>query len=323
MKRAISVKESPNWVWHMGWLALLLLCSRMTLALDIYQAEVSVRDQTADARVEALGRALLEVAVKASGDASASSNATVIAAQSSAERYMQRYAYRQAIVRENGAPAIKLFLTGTFYPNSIQQLLQRAGLAVWGRERPSIAVYLFEGEAPLSQELRTAMQERSARRGLQLRFPGGISSADLSDPESLGQRLASPGTHALFGRVNEQIYLSDGRSTEALSSAALDGLSDRLAQTMARRSAIAANAPPETVVVSVLSIRSAANYAGTMKYLSGMSAVKSVKVLGARLDGLTLELSVKGGAAQLAQSIAQGDTLRVLSESPLQLELAY
>ncbi|NJR44177.1 DUF2066 domain-containing protein, partial [bacterium] len=195
-------------LWTLFVLLSMSVCARFSFALDVYQAEVSVRDQSPDARVEALGRALLEVAVKASGDANAGNNSVVLSAQASAERYMQRYAYRQAIVRENGVPVIKLYLTGTFYPNSIQQLLQRAGLAVWGRERPVVAVYLFEGDAPLSTEYRQAMQERSARRGLQLRFPGGVAASELADPETLALKLASPGAHALFGRVNERLYLS-------------------------------------------------------------------------------------------------------------------
>ena len=303
-----------------------LLTSQSAYALDIYQAEVSVADQTADARVQALGRALLEVAVKASGDASASNNSVVIAAQGSAERYMQRYAYRQAIVREGGVPVIKLFLTGTFYPNSIQQLLQRAGLAVWGRDRPTVDVYLFDGDAPLSDSYRSAMQDRSSRRGLSLRFPTGASASDLRDPEAFAQRMVRPGSNALFGRVDERIYLSDGRTTEALDAAGLDGLSDRLAQTLARRAAIAENAAPETLSVSVAGINSAARYASALKYLGELRVVKSTKIQGAssgQLNSgqLNLELSVKGGAVQLMQSISQGSTMQLLSESPLLFEM--
>lgn len=303
-----------------------LLLAQPAIALDIYQAEVSVADQTADARVQALGRALLEVAVKASGDASAASNATVQSAQASAERYMQRYAYRQAIVREGGVPVIKLFLTGTFYPSSIQQLLQRAGLAVWGRDRPKVDVYLFEGDAPLSDSARNAMIERSARRGLTLRFPSGATAGDLSDPEALSQRLVRPGSNALFGRIDERIYLSDGRTTEALRSASLDGLSDRLAQTLARRAAIAENAPPESLMISVAGIASAQRYAQALKYLGELRVVKSTKIQGAssgpqNSGQLNLELSVKGGAAQLIQAISQGSTMQVIAESPLQFEM--
>jgi len=303
-----------------------MLVGQSAYALDIYQAEVSVVDQTADTRVQALGRALLEVAVKASGDASASSNTVVISAQGSAERYMQRYAYRQAIVREGGVPVIKLFLTGTFYPNSIQQLLQRAGLAVWGRDRPNVDVYLFEGDAPLSDAYRSAMQERGGRRGLTLRFPGGVSASDLSDPEAFAKAMVRPGSNALFGRIDARIYLSDGRSTEALSSAGLDGLSDRLAQTLASRAAIAENAAPETLSLSISGISSAAHYASALNYLSELRVVKSTKIQGANSGELNsgqlnLEVSVKGGAAQLIQAIRLGSTMQLLSESPLLFEM--
>lgn len=303
-----------------------LLIGQSAFALDIYQAEVSVADQTADARVQALGRALLEVAVKASGDASASNNSVVIASQGSAERYMQRYAYRQAIVREGGVPVIKLFLTGTFYPNSIQQLLQRAGLAVWGRDRPNVDVILFEGDVPLAEAYRSAMQDRSSRRGLSLRFPNGASAGELSDPQAFAQRLVRPGANLLFGRINETLYLSDGRSTEALSSAGLDGLSDRLAQTLARRAAVAENAAPETLSVSVAGVSSAARYASALKYLNELRVVKSTKIQGANSGPqnsgqLNLQVSVKGGAVQLMQAISQGSTMQLVSESPLLFEM--
>jgi len=303
-----------------------LLASNDVHALDIYQAEVSVPDQTAGVRVQALGRALLEVAVKASGDASAANNAEVISAQSSVERYMQRYAYRQAIVRENGVPVIKLFLIGTFYPNSIQQLLQRAGLAVWGKDRPNVDVYLFERGAPMSDADRKLLQERSSRRGLTLRFPAGADASLLSDPEAFAKAMARPGTSVLFGRMGERVYLSDGRNTEALSSADFDSLSDRLAQTLARRAVISENAAPETLSLSISGISSAAHYAGALKYLSELRVVKSTKIQGAssgelNSGQLNLEVSVKGGAVQLIQAIRLGSTMQLLSESPLLFEM--
>ena len=115
---------------------LVVLTAPAARALDLYQGETPVADQSADARVAALGRTLLDVAVKVSGDVNAANNATIIAAAASPERYMQRYEYRQELVREDGKPAIKLYLRGSFYAPTIGQLLRNAGLGAWGVERP-------------------------------------------------------------------------------------------------------------------------------------------------------------------------------------------
>ncbi len=304
----------------MLFLALLcLVAAKPAWALDLYQGETAVADQSADARVAALGRTLLDVAVKVSGDANAANNGTIIAAASSPEKYMQRYEYRQELVRVDGKPAIKLYLRGSFYAPSMSQLLARAGLGAWGRERPTVAVYVFDGDAPLDAEIRSAMQDRSSRRGVNVRFPGGVAASELSEETAL--RLGSAGQNALLGRIGGTLWLSDGRSVEALNSSALDGLSDRLASALVRRAAAISNAPPEEILTEVTGLRSGADYGRILKYLAALSGVKKLTVLGAQNATLRLRLNVQGGGARLAQSVGAGQTLRVLSESPAVLEI--
>jgi uncharacterized protein len=284
---------------------------RAAFALDIYQGEAAVSDQSTEARSTALGKALLDVAVKVSGDASAASNGTILSAARSPDRYMQRYEYRQEIVREAGKPVVKLYLKGTFYPPSMTQLLGSAGLGAWGRDRPTVAVYVFDGDAPLGADIVSAMRERSSRRGINVRFPGGISAAELS--EETAARLASSGQNVLLGRVGEALWLSDGRNTERLTDASLDGLSDRLAGALARRAAALRNAPPESLNTQIVGVRSGADYARVVKYLSALSGVKKLTVLGAVDGKLTLALTVQGGLERLASGVESGKTLRVVS----------
>jgi uncharacterized protein len=296
------------------------LCfARLSVALDLYQGEAPVADQSANARVAALGKALLDVAVKVSGDATAANNSTIIAASGSAEKYMQRYEYRQEIVRVDGKPAIKLYLKGTFYAPSISQLLGRAGLGSWGQNRPTVAVYVFDGDQALSADIMRAIQDKSSRRGINVRFPGGVNSTELD--EATAARLASPAQQVLLGRIGDTLWLSDGRQTERLSDASLDGLSDRLASALARRAAAVSNAPPEELLTEVAMLRSAADYANVIKYLSALSGVKKVTVLGAQNDRLKLSLTVQGGAARLAAVVSAGKELRVISEQPSILEV--
>lgn len=303
-------------------LLIMLLLMPTAYALDIYQGEVPVANQTAEARAEALGRALLEVAVKVSGDDTASANSTVIAAQANAERMMQRYEYRQELVREAGVPVIKLYLRGTFYPQGIEQLLGRAGLAVWGRERPAVAVYLFDGDSPLLARDAQALLQRAAQRGLELRFPGGVSAAELGDSEALASRLSSPGVNVLLGSIQGSLTLSDGKYAQTLAgNSNLRALADSLAVALARRYTEVRNEAPEQFAASVTGLRSAEDYSRVLRYLSTLSVVKKVLVRGTQSDALRLELTVTGGGARLGQTVALGKTLRMLSEDPWQLEV--
>lgn len=297
----------------------LTFLSAQIWALDLYQGETPVADQSADARVAALGRTLLEVAVKVSGNVNAASNATLIAAAASPEKYMQRYEYRQELVRQEGKPAIKLYLRGYFYPPSFGQLLRNAGLGAWGNDRPLVNVFLFEGDASLNAESARALQEQASRRGMNLRFPGGVSATELN--EQTAASLASASQNVVLGRIGATLWLSDGRTTEALSTNTLDGLSDRIASQLIRRAAALSNAAPEEITTEIAGVRSAQDYGRVLKYLSALSGVKNLTVTGAQQDTLRLLLNVQGGASRLAQAVGAGQTLRLLSENPTVLEV--
>ena len=297
----------------------LTFLSAKVCALDLYQGETPVPDQSADARVAALGRTLLDVAVKVSGDANAASNRTIIAAAGSPEKYMQRYEYRQEIVREDGKPTIKLYLKGSFHAPSIGQLLRNAGLGAWGNDRPIVNMFLFEGDSDISAESARALQEQASRRGMNLRFPGGVSAADLN--EQTAASLASASQNVVLGRIGATLWLSDGRTTETLSTNTLNGLTDRIASQLIRRAAALSNAPPEEIATDIVGVRSADDYGRVLKYLSALSGVKKLSVTGAQQDTLRLLLNVQGGASRIVQTVAAGKTLRVLSENPTVLEV--
>jgi len=298
---------------------ILTLFSAQLFALDLYQGETPVADQSADARVAGLGRALLDVAVKVSGDVNAASNPTIIAAAASPERYMQRYAYRQEVVRQDGKPAIKLYLRGSFYPPSFGQLLKSAGLGAWGNDRPNVNVFLFEGDSDLSVESARTLQEQAARRGINLRFPGGVSGAELN--EQTAASLASASQNVVLGRIGSTLWLSDGRTTETLGTNTLNGLSDRIASQLIRRAAILSSAPPEEIAAEVSGVRSANDYGRVLQYLTRLSGVKSVTVMGAQQDSLRILVTVQGGVTRLAQAVDAEKTLRVLSETPTVLDV--
>ena len=300
-------------------LAISWLCVNPARALELYQGETAVSDQSPEARTAGLARAFMDVAAKVSGDLNALSNPSVIAASAQAERYMQRYEYRQELVRVDGKPTIKLYLIGTFYPSSMKKLLNGVGMGAWGRDRPQIAAYLFEGDLPISSELSRQIQDRAAARGLDIRFPGSIALEDLS--ENTAARLASPTQNVLLGRVGERIWLSDGQRTEVLSSAAADGLTDRLARMLVARTQAVENAPPQVLSAEITGVRSAADYARAIGQLGKLRAVKKFTVLAASGERMSVELTVQGGIGQLALALNGDKTLALISQTPALLEV--
>lgn len=300
-------------------LAFFCLAVSPTYALELYQGETPVNDQTPEARTAGLSRAFMDVAAKVSGDLSALTNPAVIAASAQAERYMQRYEYRQELVRVDGKPTIKLYLIGTFYPASVKRVLAGAGMGAWGRDRPVIAAYLFEGDLPISSEQAQQLQERASARGLDIRFPGTIALEDLS--ESTAARLASPAQNVLMGRLGERIWLSDGERTETMGSADPEGLTERLARLLVARTQALENAPPQVLSAEVSGLRSAADYARVLSQLGKLRPVKKFTVLGANGERLLLELTVQGGVAQLALALNGDKTLALISQSPALLEV--
>lgn len=300
-------------------LTFLWLCVSPSHALELYQGETPVADQTPEARAAALSRAFIDVAAKVSGDLGALTHPTVIEASAQAERYMQRYEYRQELVRVEGKPTIKLYLIGTFYPSSVKRVLANAGMGAWGRDRPVVLAYLFEGDLPISPERAGQLQERAAARGLDIRFPGSIALEDLS--ENTAARLASATQNVLLGRLGERIWLSDGQQTEALSSAEPEGLTERVARLLVARTQAIENAPPQQVSAEITGVRSAADYARALSQLSKLTVVKKFSVLGAQGETLRVELTVQGGTAQLALALSGDKTLALISQAPLQLDV--
>jgi uncharacterized protein len=307
-------------LWLIG-----LSLSVPAVALDLYQGEVSVANQTAEARQEALGRALLEVVVKVSGDAKTAQSSSVRSAMSGADRMIQRYEYRQELVRENGKAVVKLYLKGTFYPASVNALLSRSGFAAFGAERPIVAVYLFEDGAPIAGDVQRGMTDRASRRGIDLRFPAGVSLADVGDLKSAAERLGTRQMNAMVGVVGQAMWVSDGKTSEALTSAELDGTTDRMAQLLTRRWSQASNAAPETIEVAIQGINSAARYSKAVQYLAALKGVKKMQVKGGSAGALRAELSVLGGAEGLQESLQSSKVMLLPStediDGILQIEM--
>lgn len=317
-------------------LACLALCvGGPARALDLYQGEAPVAGQDDDSRVAAVANALKQVIGKVSGDRSAGNHPAVQAALADAGKLMQRYEYRQDLVRDaEGRPAVRLYLIATFYPTSVDQLLLRAGLNIWGRERPTLLVLIAENGQLLGAASATELADGARARGLELRFPSDtLLSADEAAALEMGRVGAVAarfgGGHVLGGALlpgGGRFAIDDGRGSRSFNVTADDRGQTLLrlideAQGVLAAQVTSAGSEPEDIAVWVEGVDSAPAYARVLSYLRGLTPVRSLQVTGVHPQGLKLELTVLGGAARLQQTVALGAELDMVSLDPPVLTL--
>ncbi|MDF1762841.1 MAG: DUF2066 domain-containing protein, partial [Oleibacter sp.] len=114
---------------------LLLGKTSSAAVVGLYEAQVSVPDQSEEARDSAIGEAFKLVVTKISGSDAALSDADVMAASEKAISYVKTMRY------END-PEQGLMLSVKFADKSMQTLLQASGESVWGETRPDTLLWL-------------------------------------------------------------------------------------------------------------------------------------------------------------------------------------
>jgi uncharacterized protein len=316
----------------MLWLVALFLALSAN-AQTLYQADAPVADQSATARSVAVGEALVQVAAKVSGRSEAAGNNTVIAAKRSAESLMQRYEYRQELVRPApGQPPIaRLLLRATFYPQSIESLLARAGLPSWGAEKPQVLAFILYDDALVNSATGADLVRRGAERGISIVFPQAetvlveqIKGADFSSlvtrGKNIGARAVLIGELGSIGSFSGKFSVRDANNNEPLEiraadlKAAFTSLADQSSVIVAGLFAGTISSAPVELLATIHGIDSAADYSRVMSYLSGLNVVKKMRVSGAQADSLSVQMTVIGGVDRLATSLATG---KILDLTPL------
>lgn len=167
------------------------LLSQHAYALKVsglYQATVPVSDESAATRNPAIKQALLQVLVKLTGERNISKTSGIGPIIERPERFVQQFRYRQTTDAENQqAPTPELWVQ--FDETALNDALRSYGLTVWGKERPSILVWLAHEDNQVRRlvsfeetpKYMTMLDQRAAARGLSLLFP----LLDLEDTSRL------------------------------------------------------------------------------------------------------------------------------------------
>lgn len=157
-----------------GCLSLVSLASHAETVKSLYQVREPVTSQAPEERDQATQRALDTLVLRLTGDPKAGQSPGLAAVRKDPQQIISQYGF------EAGPPEV---LKVDFDPASTEQALRRAGLSLWGANRPSILTWWLndstEGSSLVGDGQASAAPLRRAaqHRGLPLRLP----LADLSE----------------------------------------------------------------------------------------------------------------------------------------------
>jgi hypothetical protein len=280
--------------------ALLVVASARAVTVpDLYETSQPVDGSRDAAFVEALKTVLVRV----SGQRDAPARVGEV---SDPRKYVQRFGFTADNVLQVG-----------FDSASVDQLLSKAGLPIWGRERPATVVMfgVEEGGAWRWLTADTPAQEREAitriarQRGLPLKWPvmdAQERTEASSDSPGLLQAAARYDANAvLLGRARggtvQWTLLSDEGAAQA--SGGLEDGVHLAADTFARVFA-ASGSSLGSVIVEVAGISDLNSYAATLNYLESMTLVRGVALEQVTGEKMRFRLAVRGDAATLRRAIA-------------------
>lgn len=157
-----------------GCLSLVSLASHAETVKGLYQVREPVSSQSTEERDQATQRALDTLVLRLTGDPKAVQNPGLAALRKDPQQIISQYGF------DAGPPEV---LKVDFDPATTEQALRRAGLSLWGANRPSILGWWLndstEGSSLVGDGQASAAPLRRAaqHRGLPLRLP----LADLSE----------------------------------------------------------------------------------------------------------------------------------------------
>ncbi|WP_285435502.1 DUF2066 domain-containing protein [Pseudomonas sp. fls2-241-R2A-110] len=157
-----------------GCLSLVSLASHAETVKGLYQVREPVGSQSAEERDQATQRALDTLVLRLTGDPKSVQSPGLAALRKDPQQIISQYGF------DAGPPQV---LKVDFDPATTEQALRRAGLSLWGANRPSILSWWLNDSAEGSslvgdgQASAAPLRRAAQHRGLPLRLP----LADLSE----------------------------------------------------------------------------------------------------------------------------------------------
>ncbi|MVV50847.1 DUF2066 domain-containing protein [Pseudomonas sp. PB120] len=184
-----------------GCLSLFSLASHAETVKGLYQVREPVSSQTQEERDQATQRALDTLVLRLTGDPKAAQSPGLAAVRKDPQQIISQYGF------DAGPPQV---LKVDFDPATTEQALRRAGLSLWGANRPSILGWWLNDSAEGSslvgdgQASAAPLRRAAQHRGLPLRLP----LADLSE-QLVATAPNLEGTEATPLRAASERYNAD------------------------------------------------------------------------------------------------------------------
>ncbi|PAU53459.1 DUF2066 domain-containing protein [Pseudomonas sp. PICF141] len=242
-----------------GCLTMVSLTGHAETVKGLYQVREPVSSQTPQERDEATQRALDTLVLRLTGDPKAAQSPGLATVRKDPQQIISQFGY------DAGPPQV---LKVDFDPATTEQALRRAGLAVWGANRPSILGWWLNDSAEGSnlvgdgQASATPLLRAAQHRGLPLRLPladldeqivataPNLESADPASLRDASDRYNADALLAVHAReeggqwqAKWRLWLGDqkeagsaqGADTAALADAVMLAVSQRLAPRFAAK----------------------------------------------------------------------------------------
>jgi hypothetical protein len=303
----------------------------------LYDAKIMVSDQTVASRKLGAQDGLLEVLQRVSGGVAPLDNNVIIKALGIADQYLYQYSY--ATITDNvyaQAPAGSKWLNMRFEGKGIQRLIKAAELPRWGKNRPSVMVWLAvddNGERAVVGDdsvhlARQSLTDGAMKRGLPLVLPLNDLEDSIKLPVEQLWGLYSDPIKAASVRYGAESVLAarlfkgtqgewkgqwrfffDGQmhnyvfETPTLDAQILAGLTSS-AQVLSAKYAL----KPSRIVGNHLNIEvdlvgSLGDYASLTRYLDKLAITKGVAIKGLEGKKISIDLALNGSLEQFKQTL--------------------
>ena len=317
---------------------------------DLYEAQVLVSDQQAGSRRQAMEFAMRVVLIKLTGDRNAPSRTALLPIIERAEYFVLQYHYLEdkGIPDDLGNIPVRLKLSVQFDETNLNNTLRDLGIPVWGRERPSVLVWIaIQDETSrhilnleTNPEYFRILGEIAEARGIAPIFPlfdledtSNIRASDIwggftkpvidasrryyADSVLVGRiELSAPdiweGRWTVFIGDDSSTWIAEGAYTEALLEEGINSAADILAARFAQSTVYTESGKFNIIIINVFTVD---EYARTLQYLQSLSTVNNVQVTQVNYGRVGFSVTALGGKRSVVQAINFGRILEIIKQN--------
>jgi uncharacterized protein len=293
----------------------------------LYDTEVPIQDQETTSRTQAVKTAMKQVLVKLTGERNSASRADLMPIIATAENYVQQYRYLEVVVNDDDINKSELRFRVSFDESKLNNALRKLGVQVWGRERPSILIWLAMEENNSRKilipeedpELFEYIDLQAATRGIVLINP----LFDLQDSSSIRASDIWGEFHYSINSASQRYYpdiiltgkiftslpdIWEGNWTvyiESVLNEGINGVADIISVNYAQHE----KADIGQAILKVIDVITVQQYAKVLGYLQTLSPVSDVEVVQISPGMIEFNIYAHGGIGAVTQAINFGRIL--------------